>query len=608
MQGMRLRITALVVGVWLAAGQLANDAQGQDEPVGDDRAVIEAPAGEIAAPPATDVELIDRVPNHLEVLRNQWSADLPEDVSAAERSVEGFGHLVDTVPKEVVSLQECIGLALKYNTQLQIQRLGPVNAAAGVRQARSIFDPAAFADVNKNRSVIPAESISIFTSGGSSDTFIFNQNFNANIGLRKTLLSGGQAQILWQNNRNRANPSVVNQLDPEYNSDVGLSLNQPLLRDFGWKYSLLRVEVAQNIEASAYYRYRAVIADIITQVETVYWNLVLALQSIDVSEQGLALARETLRQNEGKFNVGALAQTSVLEARAEVARREANLLEVQNAAKNSQDTLRAIINAPDPSGDALLRIEPQERPLVTPYTIDLQHSLQVALEERPELVAARLDIRGSGLQRRVAENQLLPRLNFVGALGLNGASGTATPPFTNDGQTISQANPGITGGYGRALELVPDGRYYNYFAGATVEVPLDNARAKADYAQANIAFEQSRLSLRQLEESVTLEIKQAVNNLVTDLKSIDATRLARELEEENLRNQQARYDVGLATTKDLLDFQERLTISRFREIQALTQYNTNLARMRRVEGSLLTARNVFVERPETEPAPWWASF
>jgi outer membrane protein len=99
-----------------------------------------------------------------------------------------------------------------------------------------------------------------------------------------------------------------------------------------------------------------------------------------------------------------------------------------------------------------------------------------------------------------------------------------------------------------------------------------------------------------------------VSNLESDLKSIDATRIARELAEENVRNQQARYNVGLATTENLLDFQDRLTQARFAEVQALTAYNTDLAEMRRVEGTLLSARNVLIERVSPEATLWWASF
>jgi len=116
------------------------------------------------------------------------------------------------------------------------------------------------------------------------------------------------------------------------------------------------------------------------------------------------------------------------------------------------------------------------------------------------------------------------------------------------------------------------------------------------------------LTLQQQQESVTLEVKTAVTNLQSDLKSIEATRIARELAEENLRNQKARYDVGLATTKDLLDYLDRLTQARFAETNALTTYATDLAELRRVEGTLLEARHVALTEIEEEATPFWARF
>jgi len=86
-----------------------------------------------------------------------------------------------------------------------------------------------------------------------------------------------------------------------------------------------------------------------------------------------------------------------------------------------------------------------------------------------------------------------------------------------------------------------------------------------------------------------------------------AARMARELAEENVRNQQARYDVGSVMTKDLLDCHDKLTQPRAAEVQALTTYNSDLAEMRRVEGTLLSAQRV-VERATPEAAPRWARF
>jgi outer membrane protein len=558
-----------------------------------------------AAPEPRAVHLLDEVPDYAEVLAHQWSAGVPADVTAAEQSTEQYGRL-GTQPLQATSLTECIGLALQNNTDLQIQRLGPVGAAAQVRSARAIFDPVLFGDVSRDRRQTPA--VSVLTGGNPNVELstVFNQNLNIDAGIRKTLLSGGLLSLSWQNNKLVATQSIVNPLVPQYTTSLGLSLNQPLLRDFGWNHALLLVEIAQNTEQAAYRQYEASIATIVSQVERAYWSLVLAIQAVHVQEQAVTLAREVQRQNEGKFNVGALPQTAVLEAKSEVARREAILIQAQNFSDNARDNLRALINFRRPEDAALLMIDPQDEPVVVPYSINLDRSLRVALEQRPELLAARLTVHTQGLQRKVAENQLLPKLNFAGQLGLNGLSGTGHEVAL--GQTNIPPPIALDGGYGRSVDLLADGRFYSYAAGATIEIPIDNAQAKAGYAQANINLEQSRLSLQKVEETVTLEIKTAVSNLESDLKSIDATRLARELAEENVRNQQARYNVGLATTKDLLDFQDRLTQARFAEVQALTTYNTDLAEMRRVEGSLLSARNVLLERVSLERAPWWASF
>jgi outer membrane protein TolC len=496
--------------------------------------------------------------------------------------------------------------------------LGPTQAAAGVRLARSIFDPTAYGEVSKTRIASPATTV--LTSSGAPnprapiDTLV-NQEFVANAGVRKTLLSGGAISVDWQNRRFVGNPSIANPYVPLYTTSLTLSLAQPLLRDFGWAYSLLIVEVAKNTEQASYFNYKAAIANIVAAVEAAYWRLVLAIQSVKVQEQSLELANELLRENEGKFNVGTLPRTAVLEAQSRVALRESTLISAVNAREIARDNLRALINYREPGADSLLIVDPGDRTAIVDYDVDMERSLRTALEDRPELMAARLDVEGRGLERKIAQNQLLPRLDFIGGVGVNGLGGrdgNAESPFAadpnNPGRATIPVNSSLDGGYADALRLLPDGRFYSYSAGAQIEVPLTNARAKADYSIANVNFENARLGLRQLEETVTLEIKTAVNNLESGLKSLEATRIARELAEENLRNQQARYDVGLATTKDILDFQDQLTLARFREIEALTTYNTDVASMRRVEGTLLTARNVVVEKLESEDAPWWASF
>jgi outer membrane protein TolC len=441
-------------------------------------ALAQPPQVTPAAAAPRDMHLLDEVPDYAAVLVHQWRAGLPADVTAAERSTEQYGRLLDTQPPQATSLADCIALALQNNTTLQIQQLGPLTARAQVQRARAVFDAVAFGHVTRDRQTSPATSP--LTSGSTSSLgplpTVFNQHFSYDAGLRKMFVSGGQLSLAYSMNRLVANPSLVNLLVPQYTSTLGLSLNQPLLRDFGWRYSLLLVEVAQNTEQATYHQYEASIATLISQVEHAYWTYVLAIEQVQVQEQGLTLANELLRQNQRKFNVGALPQTAVLQAQAEVARREANLLQVRNLRDNARDALRAIVNAKGDAG-GLVMIDAKDKPTIEPYQIDLEHSLRTALEQRPELLAARLTIHAQGLQRKIAENQLLPRLDFGGQLGLNGVSGGRPPVTFIPGQPQVQAAQGLEGNYGRALELLVDGRFYNYSAGASIEIPLGNSQA-----------------------------------------------------------------------------------------------------------------------------------
>ena len=84
--------------------------------------------------------------------------------------------------------------------------------------------------------------------------------------------------------------------------------------------------------------------------------------------------------------------------------------------------------------------------------------------------------------------------------------------------------------------------------------------------------------------------------------------LAVRLAAENLRNQEKRHEVGMATTKDLLDFQSRLTTARGTEVQAKTDYATAVSRWRRAQGALLREYQIVVDRGSKLPAPWFAQF
>jgi hypothetical protein len=240
-------------------------------------------------------ELLDEVPSQPRVLRDQWRPGVPSEPLDAGES--NYGLLGESPPPRPITLAESIALALEHNTGLRIATLNPIAAANAVRSAYAQFDPELFGDASKQRSNSPVGTTSPFINEVAPD--IFNQTVTWNAGLRKKVLSGGELSADWTNSRFSSNPNVINLLVPEYVSGLNLSLNQPLLRDFGWRFALLVVDVAQIGEEAAYYDYMASVAGLVENVERAYWTYVLAIENVRVEENGLDLANCSARTRGG---------------------------------------------------------------------------------------------------------------------------------------------------------------------------------------------------------------------------------------------------------------------------------------------------------------------
>ena len=533
---------------------------------------------------------LERTPRLPQVFLDQWHYREPPPAALGTRTEE---HAVVGM-----TLTEAVHAALEHNPGVASQRLTPLRALEQVRQAEAVFDPTLLLSVNKDRREAPN------SSALAGVQVSVTENVNGNVTLKKKLRTGADFAIDFTNNRFVSNARFQG-LVPQYRPELVLSLNQPLLRNFGSNFAYLLVDISGISSEAARFTYRAQLADFVQQVVQAYWNVVFARQNLEVQRQSLSLADQTLHENSERVRVGLLAPVSVKEAQSQAAAREAQVLVAENALDVAEQTLRQIVYLRAEDTIVPKMVDPVEAPRTAPVGVDRARALATALEERPEIIAQNLQVRSLNLTARVQENQLLPRVDLVGNVGLNGLGGDAVPvELTGGGTAVSK----FDGSYGKALDRLASKDFYSYKAGVEIEIPLANAAAKSVYAQARIDVAQAELDRRQLVSNVTLEVNKAVNDVLTNAKRIQSTRVARELAEENLHNQQRRLDVGMATTKDILDFQDQLTTARGNEVQAATDYNVSLGELARAQGTLLDKYSVVVEVPGQRFTPWWAHF
>ena len=541
-----------------------------------------------AAEPASPSQGFHDIPNPFRLLSDQWS---PYPLAPSGFSLE----FLRTADPEIsaMTLKEAIFVGLKNNPGIEVERLEPFRAVEQTMIEKSIFDPTLNLEFHKDYTIDP--------HGTTTSTFFqpvqTNQNRDYNVSLRKFLRSGAQLELSFLNNVFVG--SLPNQvLRPQYRPHLGLSLTQPLLRDFGWGLTTIFVRIDENRESISLFGYEAKLAQLVQSITEAYWGVVYARENLRVQQKGVELADALLRGAESRVRAGVWAPVAVTEAQAEKARREEFVIVAEKDLQVARTALRLTLNL-NPTKAFLPRsIEPSASPSVEPVQTNASASLESALTRRPEILAAGVTVQNQILQSRYAENQLLPRLDLKAGAGLTGIAGELKP---------GESNP-FPGNYSRSLDRLGSGDFYNYSVGVVLQIPLANAQARSKYAQARIELEQAQARRRDLVSQITLEVERALGDVEANAKRIQTTRRARELAEENLRGQERRFEVGLVTQKDVIDFQSRLLEAEGAELRAVTDYNNSTSRLRLADGTLLQSYNVTVDGPKRESDPWWARF
>jgi outer membrane protein len=568
-----------------------------------------------------------RSPGRLTVIPEQWKLSLPNG-----ENLEVPLPVTRDDQTQRVTLEQAIGMALENNPGIAAKRLEPVRVDQDILQAQSQFDPVAGGTAQYTNSITANAN----ALAGTLTTDVNTRYLDANTS--KLFRTGTRLSFGFDWTR-LSNNSVFFQLRPQYTPSMGFSLFQPLLRDFGWDFSYLVVRVAERTAEGALYQYEAQVADFVRQVIEAYYSVMGARANVQVQREAEALAQRTVTENQARVRVGLLPPVAILEAQTDAARRRDEVIRAENLLEVSRQRLAQLCFY-RPDGTFVPRtLEPVDFEGIEEVHAELDETLDVALRSRPEILASSKGVQARQLNERIASNQLLPRLDLVGGYGVTGLAGTDRRPTRTSTLTftsptdIGLSNPDITcqplapsvfqcssrvvqtspespfgGSKGDAFSRLVSGDFNNYNFGLQLSIPFDNAAAKAQHTRSRIEVNQAELNHRELQSQVTLEVRQSIATIQSSRERIDATRTAVDLAQENLRAQQKRYEVGMATTKDLLDFQQRLTQARVEQVQANFDYSIAVAAWRRAEGTLLENYHIVLEHPKYRPAPWFAKF
>ncbi|HEY4877795.1 MAG TPA: TolC family protein [Candidatus Acidoferrales bacterium] len=545
--------------------------------------------------------------------------------------------------KLMLSLDDAISLALENNLNINIARFVPwiqqtqlLKAKAGgipqfgntqqvvLGSSPSVsFDPIVTADFGWQHANIPVNNP--FTAGtGTNAVPVVNANTAfVNLGYTQGFHTGTNLSVVFDTARNTSNePDLF--FNPAITPVMTATLSQPLLNGFGiLPNTRYIIEARNNIKVANSQFAQQVIATV-TQTSNDYWELVFDRENVKVQEAAVGVSQKLYSDNKKQLEIGTMAPLDVLTAESQLATDQQNLIVAQTT-KLQQETV--LLNdiaknllAKDVAG---IEIVPTTA-IATPdlvENIQLQDAVQEAWSKRPELFQANLNLKNAGIEVKATQNGLLPVLDaFVQytSQGLNGNQLTTTQVgntfIADTGAPLVDANgniitvggvPAFTGvplttttvghgGLSDALKNVFQNQFPTYAVGLNLTLPIRNRSAQSDSARAQLDERQQTVQYRQTENTIVINVRNALIALQQDRAQVAAAEKARTLAQQTLDAEQKKYQLGSSTSYNVVLRSRDLTAAQGTALRAQANLAEALVNFNQAMGRTLEVNHITV--------------
>ena len=483
-----------------------------------------------------------------------------------------------------LSLQDAIALALENNIDLEVTRyqyplldtalykarIGGNNGATG--PVIPSLDPVLTGTINFVHNTTPQQNT--VTTG---TTALVTTNKIANFGVQQGFLTGGLATLSYNNTTSTQN-AFRNSFNPSTTSALDLQITQPLLNGFGLALNNRGIKLAKNNIRGADFSLQSTAITTISNVVTQYWNLVSAVENVRVQQQALDLAQKLLDDNQKQVEIGTLAPLEVVRARSQVAQSNLSLIIAQSAVRTQENTLKTLLSRTGLNNPAFsdAHVIPTDR-ITIPDSEPVQPVQDLyshAIQSRPELSTARLQIENAQTNLTGTRNAMLPQLNLIGDVRNNALAGSinTTPDPTTGIVPRSTADGFFVGGYGDVLRQLFGRNFPTYSLGVNLNIPLKNRSAQADMQTAQYNLRVQELSLKKQENQVRTDIQNALVQVQQARESYQAATQARILQEQTLDAEQKKFTLGTSTPYFVVQAQRDLATAQQAEVTARTSY------------------------------------
>jgi outer membrane protein TolC len=466
---------------------------------------------------------------------------------------------------------------------------GLVASTLGVGPPLDSFDPLFSSSFGIQHTDTP-QSNTVF-SGVSS---LLQNTGSANFSYAQGFTSGTLLTVTSLNSRATTN-SPRNLLVPQLNSNFLIQLRQHVLQGLGFAPNRRFIVIARNNREIVDIAFRQQIIFTVTQIENLYWNLVSAYEDLNAKQRALAQAQQLEANNRRQLQVGTMAQIDVVNAQAQTASAQQDLIISQTNLQLQQLLMKNAItkheNEPVLAASAVVPTDRMQLPSVEPV-IPIQDLIQEAFQRRPELAQARIDLTNRRISENSARNAMLPALDLVANYGGGSLAGTLNPNYTG---TLPPTLP--PAGFTDAFTSMNE--HPTYFVGFNFNIPIRNRAAQADQIRSELEYRQAQVRIQQLQNQIGVDVRNARFAVQQNRARVDAASKQRDYAAQVLDAEQKKLAQGMSTTFNVLQDMTNLATAESNLVSAMTAYEQSKVQLEVVTGRTLDDLGISIGDAET---------
>lgn len=480
-----------------------------------------------------------------------------------------------------LTIADAVRVALENNLDLQDAELDVTNAEARVQEAWGNLWPSLNLTGTYTRNVVTAnpfagsDAATLLGGGGETEWLAFNER-------RRLDDDAGTEPITFPTFQQRQQDSLAaagiglgdgggNPFGVDNEFRGGLQLTQTLYS----KTAFASVKGSQQFQNVSRFARDRQVQRTTNEVVTAFYQALLAQERARVLRKRVSRARETLQDVSTRVERGVVPKAQRLGANVELSNARTQRIEARNAADLARDQLKRTMGLTSERPIRLRGTLEEQRDdglqQVSLETISMPRAVSRAIENRPDLQRARLNVELREIQTESSRAAFYPRVEAVANFSYSGrVPDDRSRLLTTDPQ--DSTNPFYFREQDRGF-FNDDFWNPSFSVGLQLNWDLFSGfQRSARVQQAQIERQRAELQVERLRQAVTLEVRRAVRNLENARERINS-------QETNVRRAELNYDhvsqrvnEGVARPVELREASDQLDQSRLNYLQAVHDY------------------------------------